>query len=232
MIGSLPLNTLYGGLNNGGLSVPSDEVHIEKVMPGSPAETAGILPGDIIVKAGGIEIHENDSLNGITNSNRGNNIDIEILRNGEFKTVQLTPRLENPPGEGATGIVISNYKFQKTSALETIYKATIGNISWEWYSSAGSKIAGPIGIIMEPEYFHLPIFIESMVLIILSVGIIMLKKWSIYLAYALTALGFIQLGLAVPHSNFNFNAWIGLLLCFVLTVIWVYYLYSQRKHFT
>jgi uncharacterized iron-regulated protein len=69
---------------------------IEKVLPGSPAEKAGLLPGDQLIAVEGIEIGEVKEIHhALEKKGWGNNITFTILRNGLRREIVVTlPTLE------------------------------------------------------------------------------------------------------------------------------------------
>ena len=76
--------------------LPALGIYIQTVQNFSPAEKAGIQPGDIIIKADDKEIKTVDELNEIKNTHQiGESIKITINRNGEEK--ELTVNLEETP---------------------------------------------------------------------------------------------------------------------------------------
>ena len=66
-------------------------VVVNMVVEGSPAEDAGLLVGDIIVKIGDREISSSEEVFSAIRSNRaGDSIDIDLYRNGTKRTVKAT----------------------------------------------------------------------------------------------------------------------------------------------
>jgi uncharacterized iron-regulated protein len=64
---------------------------IEKVLPGSPAEKAGLLPGDQLIAVGGIEIREVKEIHhALSERGWGNDITFTITREGKQKEVTVT----------------------------------------------------------------------------------------------------------------------------------------------
>ncbi len=57
----------------------------------SPAEQAGIMAGDVISSANGVDVDRVDSLSEIIRASKGNEISLTLLRKGEQITVGLTP---------------------------------------------------------------------------------------------------------------------------------------------
>lgn len=109
-----PLSNLLVGvllyamiINRLGAPVP-DQVQIVEVVPGSPAEQAGLLPGDLIIQVNETEIDGTTSIHNAIYDNLGKSTQITFLRDGESTIVTLVPRQDPPEGEGAIGIVMSN----------------------------------------------------------------------------------------------------------------------------
>lgn len=70
---------------------PNDEgVLVEMVKKGSPAEKAGILAGDVILKVGSRTVDEvEDIWKGLEKYDEGEMVDVELLRKGTKKTVKI-----------------------------------------------------------------------------------------------------------------------------------------------
>jgi len=61
------------------------------VQPDSPAEKAGLRPGDIVKKVGDTAIESNDQLSAaVTNYKPGETIAVQVIRGGGKKTVEVT----------------------------------------------------------------------------------------------------------------------------------------------
>jgi serine protease Do len=61
---------------------------VEVVHPGSPAAAAGVLPGDVILKVGAVEIRdENHIINLISTLPANRSVKLELWRNKQLKTV-------------------------------------------------------------------------------------------------------------------------------------------------
>ena len=67
------------------------------VIPGSPADKAGITENDIILEVNGIKIDENNSLvRLVSNLEVGKEAEIKIWHRGETRTVRIT--VQEAPG--------------------------------------------------------------------------------------------------------------------------------------
>ncbi len=129
---------------------------ISEVRPNSPAEKAGIMPGDIIrqyaVAKGFIDF---------VNRNRGQSIVVEVVRNGRDLNFSVIPRIKTDPNEGALGILLSEAGVQRhgvVSALANGFKESLlifeGTIVAFYqlfrdivlHGSVSKGLVGPIGI--------------------------------------------------------------------------------------
>lgn len=79
-------------------------VQVVNVAQDSPAEEAGILPGDVIKSVDGQPIHNFDELEDIIDSNLGSEIGMLLLRDSTEVEVTLVPRPNPPEGEGPVGV--------------------------------------------------------------------------------------------------------------------------------
>ena len=84
--------------------VEGEGVQVVNVARDSPAEEAGILPGDVIKGVDGQAIHNFDELKDIIDSNLGFEIGMLLLRDSTEVEVTLVPRPNPPEGEGPVGI--------------------------------------------------------------------------------------------------------------------------------
>lgn len=81
-------------------------VAVTEVAANSPALAAGIRPGDVITVAGGRDIEQANDLVRITTLRAGSEMEWQVERGGRTDIVRLTPRVNPPQGQGATGIQI------------------------------------------------------------------------------------------------------------------------------
>ena len=70
---------------------------VDDVYPGTPAQKAGILPGDVVVELNGKKVTDAENLSLlVSESSPGTEVTVKILRNGQPKT--FTVRLAELPG--------------------------------------------------------------------------------------------------------------------------------------
>ena len=81
-----------------------EEQRVGAVAARSPAELAGVLPGDIILEFNGDPVTTFEELRDHIFSNQGIEIEMLIQREDTRQRVRMVPRVELPPDEGPTGI--------------------------------------------------------------------------------------------------------------------------------
>jgi regulator of sigma E protease len=75
-------------------------------VQGSPAQTSGIQPGDIVEEVGGVSIDSFQSLQTVIADSLGEPIHFSLLREGEYVEIELVPREEFPEGQGPIGATL------------------------------------------------------------------------------------------------------------------------------
>src|SRR5690606_19074519 len=73
------------------------------VAPGSPADRAGMQPGDLVQAFNGTELLSFEALRSMTQENLDTEVTLTLLRGDETLDVRLTPRSNPPEGEGSMG---------------------------------------------------------------------------------------------------------------------------------
>lgn len=115
-----------------------DRVLVDSVVAGTPAETSGLVAGDILLTGNGADIHYPQQLTEIVYSHLGQPIELEVERAGQLTTVTVTPRTTWPSDEGPMGIAMG--------------RAMITDYTWpEALSRAGREI-----VFQFEELIHLP----------------------------------------------------------------------------
>lgn len=147
-----------------GMMVPTDRVHIEKIISGSPAEIVGLKEKDTIKKiktSKEIDIKTGDQLINVTKEHLGEEITLVIIREGQEYEISIVPRENYPQDQGPMGIVISTYEEKKYSLWQAPVLGTKESVilSWELAKGVGKTlwklisfqpvskdVAGPVGI--------------------------------------------------------------------------------------
>jgi regulator of sigma E protease len=103
---------------------------IVAVNAGSPAEAAGLHPGDVIKAAAGERDVQRDRVIELIKAHGAQPLELEILRAGQAKTITVQPRDMN--GTMMIGAVISPYDFRsiKPGPIEAVRLSAEQN--WKW----------------------------------------------------------------------------------------------------
>lgn len=86
--------------------IPVARVVISEIAPESPAETANLQAGDIIVAINGETVESGNDVSTLVQQTLGAPTEIRLEREGQTVTVSLTPRANPPEGQGAMGVMI------------------------------------------------------------------------------------------------------------------------------
>ncbi len=138
------MNLLVGGLAYliifGATGAPKNEaVLIWMVEPGSPAESAGLRPGDLIIAAADQPTRSVQDLQRVVQKWAGRPIPLTIRRGDQTLKVTVVPRAEPPPGQGPIGIRVVNYGWEPVPwperlrlALRALFEHTLALIRLPW----------------------------------------------------------------------------------------------------
>lgn len=143
------------------------KVQVLSVSSGSPAESAGIMPGDTISGFGVFgdfsPVDKIKEVQDLTQEYKGEEVSVFLQRGTEEIEASLSPRVSPPAGEGAMGVALvrtaeKSYPFWKAPFLAA--KATIsmtGSVIVGWKDvlaslikgeglPSGVQLVGPVGI--------------------------------------------------------------------------------------
>ncbi len=127
---------------------------IDKVIEGSPAEAAGIMAGDKIVRIDGTDITAWDQVGQIIQESAGGDLTFSVERDGQAMKFSLTPEFEEERGVyimGAQCKVSHNFfRGIQSGATGTVRLFGVMYDSLKMLISGGatiSDISGPVGIV-------------------------------------------------------------------------------------
>jgi len=106
-------------------------VQIDAVNPGSPAEVAGLQPGDIVLEVDGRLVMSSGTLVNTVYDRAGTSVDLLVLRDGERLTLPVTPRAAgeyDPATEGPLGIGLAEGPRIGRNPIE----AATGSVEFMW----------------------------------------------------------------------------------------------------
>jgi regulator of sigma E protease len=86
----------------------SNIAQVQGVTPGSPADLAGLKSSDVFISVNEQKITSIEQIIGITQENLGKPMSMLIQRDAKQLSIQITPRLNPPSGEGPMGVLLTN----------------------------------------------------------------------------------------------------------------------------
>jgi len=140
------------------------EVKVVEVTQNTPAAEVGLLEGDIVKSVDGNSYKTSNDFVTYVAEKQGQEIKIDVNRNGEGMEFIATPRIDHPTDEGALGVIVSSQELYQPPILQRPFIAIWHGIKDTWYISklivAGfasifttlssgqvpKGVAGPVGI--------------------------------------------------------------------------------------
>lgn len=135
--------------------IPINQPILGSIVPGSPAAHAGLMAGDRVVAVDGRPV---STWMGLVQDIRGDFVSpprplsIRVVRNGQTRTIQVTPAL----GQGKTpelGVGVSlnhNPVVSVTNGFSTVYQASVQTLSVLYHQVIAhhqfKDLSGPVGI--------------------------------------------------------------------------------------
>ncbi|HEY6101261.1 MAG TPA: M50 family metallopeptidase [Anaeromyxobacter sp.] len=140
-----------------GLRAPDPSARVGAVVPGMPAEAAGLRPGDRLVAVDGKPVASWAELVSELQRHPGEPITLEVIRDGDGAqrlTLRITPRDEG--GVGRVGVAQATLLVRKGTgaALVEGFQRTNGNAALQLRAfgsifSKRQRVEGPVGIARE-----------------------------------------------------------------------------------
>jgi regulator of sigma E protease len=110
---------------------PSDHPVIGNIEPGKPAERAGLQPGDKFISFAGVPIFAHEQLVDVINKRAGRESEVVVERQGQRKTLSVTPLMDKELKRGRIGISFANsplqYELQRPGPLPWVQVADVWN---------------------------------------------------------------------------------------------------------
>lgn len=156
VIGTPQIST--GEANN---NLKDIKVEVLQVLPGQPAETAGLLPGDAIIKLDNVENPRLTQMQIYVDEHKDREIIFTILRGKNTFTKNIHPVVNSQTKRGGIGIAIAEVGVVKYVWYQALYQGgiTTAQNTWEivkaFYNllvslfkglGVGAEVAGPVGI--------------------------------------------------------------------------------------
>jgi regulator of sigma E protease len=136
------------------------QLSVKEIVSGSPAQAAGMQPGDIVLSAGVDEFDNVSSLVRTINLNGGSPIELSVLRNGQVEVLEVRPEFDGEGGRWLVGIsteLVNERTESRSSAPWIAFRDSFVN-TWEllvlvkqgitgaFSSGSAPQFSGPVGI--------------------------------------------------------------------------------------
>ena len=95
------------------------QVQIMDISENSPAESAGLKKGDLLLKVDGVEADSTTAVHNAIYDRLGSEIQVQFERDNQIMSTVMVPRVDPPEGEGAIGILMG-HPVTKVSFIEAI----------------------------------------------------------------------------------------------------------------
>jgi regulator of sigma E protease len=132
---------------------------VGQVLPGSPAEQAGLQPKDVIVAVDGRQIDRFEDLQQVVHDNSGTPMQFTIRRNGREVHVAITPQVKekvdifgNTHRGGQIGVSRTGVEYVRrdpatalVNATEETWNLTVGTLAHVWQMVIGARTAEDLG---------------------------------------------------------------------------------------
>ncbi len=129
---------------------------ITQIQPGSPAEQAGFLAGDVVKS-----FPDSNSFIAFVNQNRGKSITLEVIRGGKDVSISAVPRVESDSHQGALGVYLADAGTERQGFFGAVWGGLKNSIMICWMAIAAfydliknllfhgallEGVVGPVGI--------------------------------------------------------------------------------------
>jgi regulator of sigma E protease len=108
-------------------AIPIDGVKVDSVAVSSPAESAGLKPGDVILKVDGAVVNNTTALSNQVSARLGQEVSLFVTQAGGAQTtLKLVPRANPPAGQGPLGVAIEQNSVVEKRAYPPLQSLWLG----------------------------------------------------------------------------------------------------------
>lgn len=120
-----------------------NRVQVDSVIQDYPASQAGVRPGDILVSIGGTQVRSAEAARQEIYSNLGKPLTFVYERDGQFKSVIITPLATPDPANGAIGVAM-NYPLVAFNLFKAVPEGfiTVYDYGSQLITSLGQIVRG------------------------------------------------------------------------------------------
>jgi regulator of sigma E protease len=129
---------------------------VESVVAGSPAETAGLKPGDLILRVANVAVHDFADLQRIVAASPGTQVQLTIIRNQRQMAINITPSSVEAPDATGTNHPIGRIGIRDATVSVGIVDAVSAGVVQTWYvvAQTGSYVAQIVTGRQSPDQLH------------------------------------------------------------------------------
>jgi regulator of sigma E protease len=96
-------------------------VAVAEVAPGSPAQAAGLRPGDVVLRVDGVELQGSEHWLNLANAKIGHAMSLDVVRGETPLTVMMTPATAWSPEQRPTGVAVARHLVRHTLAAASLH---------------------------------------------------------------------------------------------------------------
>ena len=137
-------------------------VLISGVANNTPAQEAGLKPGDAILKIEGLDFDKVNLVQEFVNDNKGREITLTVQRDNDVIEIKVTPRINPPSGQGPLGISLLRIGLKTYPWYLAGWQGLKATLSMTWQvvlgfghglvqvfkgGETGIQLMGPVGIL-------------------------------------------------------------------------------------
>lgn len=128
---------------------------VQYIVPDSPAEEAGLLPGDRIVALDGQPVTTKKEISAFLQEQQGQPVTVTVLRAGQEVTLRITPHLEKDNAYFDTGLTfrtlrggIGTILRQAVVYIYSVIRSVVYSVGWLLTGKVSlTQLAGPVRIV-------------------------------------------------------------------------------------
>lgn len=173
-----------------GANQRNERIVFGHVVPDSPAATAGIESGDVVVKIDGQDVSSVEMVQSLTQERAGQSVVYTVVREGQTREFAVTPRQNPPQGQGALGVQLAEFADVSYPLGQAVVRGA--ELTWNYFKltligfaeiirqlftseKVSGDVAGPIGIAVLSGQFAqmgLSAFLQFMAILSINLAII------------------------------------------------------------
>lgn len=128
---------------------------VEYIIPDSPAEAGGLLPGDRIIRLDGVTVSTKKEISAVLQEKQDQPVTVTALREGREETLRITPRLEKGTTYFDTGLTFRTLRGgigrtlqQAVIFIYSVIRSVVYSFGWLLTGKVSlTQLAGPVRIV-------------------------------------------------------------------------------------